>query len=522
MVSPATSAMLTGVGGYDCDVAVIGSGFGGSVAALRAAEAGRSVIVCEQGNRVTPEDLQRGADSTRALLWEPALGLSGYFRQTVLRHVTVVGGVGVGGGSLVYAAVLLRPDAEVLAAPGWAATGIDWHAELEPHFATAAQMLGRQRNPHRGIQDEWLQQAAAAMGAADTYGATWQGIEFDDCVQCGQCITGCPYGAKRSTDLTYLRRAEDLGATVRTRSRVESLVPLGERGDHGWKVVLSDPVDRRSISSLITREVVLAAGVLGTTGLLLSCRDRWGTMPDLSPRLGDHVRTNSEAFAAVLHPPGTDVTRGSTISSDFYPDERTHITNNRFPKSYSFMKWYLSPAVTGGDQRERRRATLAAMLRHPRESFANVWPRDWHRRTTVLTVMQHEDNEIRLELRQGPLGRRGSWRLASRTAAGVPPIPTHLPQADAAGAAVARASGGRAYTTVLESLLGIGATAHILGGAVMAPTADTGVVDADHRVFGYDNLRIMDGSVVPENIGVNPSWTITALAERAAERWLAG
>lgn len=508
--------MLNIVGAHDCDVVVIGSGFGGSVAALRAAEAGRSVIVCEQGRRVTAAELQRGADSTRALLWEPALGLRGYFRQTVLRHVTVVGGVGVGGGSLVYAAVLLRPGAEVLNAPGWRAAGVDWHAELDPHFATAAHMLGRRRNPHHGLQDDWLRQASEELGVADTYGPTWQGIDFGACVQCGQCITGCPYGAKQSTDLTYLRQAEDLGARVRPRSRVESLVPLGERGEHGWKVVLTDPFDRRRISTVIAREVVLAAGVLGTTGLLLACRDRWGTMPRLSARVGDHVRTNSEAFAAVLHPPGTDVTRGATISSDFYPDERTHVTNNRFPKSYTFMKWYLSPAVTAADQGGRRRATIAAMLRHPATAFANVRARDWHRRTTVLTVMQHADNEISLTLS----GRSKSRRLVSRTPADTPPIPTHLPQADAAGAALARVSGGRSYTTVLESLLGIGATAHILGGAVIAAGPEGGVVDADHRVFGYDNLRIMDGSVVPENIGVNPSWTITALAERAAARWL--
>lgn len=504
--------------GYDADVLVVGSGFGGSVAALRASQAGRSVIVAEMGRRITAADMHRGAVSARQLLWEPALGLHGYFRQKVLRHVTVVGGIGVGGGSLVYAAVLLRPSRATLGAPGWQIPGVDWDAELDPHFATSAAILKRQVNPHRGVQDVWLQEAAESLGVGESFGATPQGIDFDACVQCGQCITGCPFGAKQSMDRTYLREAEGAGAQIRPNTKVEMLVPLGERGDLGWKAVVRDPSGSGDVGSIVAREVVVAAGVLGTTELLLASRDRWRTMPDLSPRLGDHVRTNSEAFAAILHPPGTDVTQGATISSDFYADSRTHVTNNRFPRSYSFMKWYLSPATGGGDQRQRRRRTLTAMLRDPGSAVANMWARDWYRRTTVLTVMQHADNEMSLQYRR----TLGSWGLRSRMPQGADPVPTHLPQADAAGAAVAAVSGGKAYSTILESLLGVGATAHILGGAVISTDRESGVVDADLRVFGYRNLRVMDGSVVPENIGVNPSWTITALAERAAQRWLTG
>lgn len=493
---------------FDADVLVVGSGFGGSVAALRAAEAGKKVIVCEQGRRLSDDDLRRGARSVRHLLWEPALGRHGYLRQTVFRHVAVVSGVAVGGGSIVYAAVLLRPGADAFADEAWARTGVDWAAELDPHFDVAGGMLGRQVNPDRGLQDLWLRGAARRMGAGDTFGATPQGIDFDACIRCGDCLAGCPHGAKNSLDRTYLAQAERLGAVIRPLSQVEVLLPMAT----GWRVGIRNPLDHRSVSHLTVRSLVLAGGVLGTTRLLLANRDRWQTLPGVASALGHHVRTNSEAFAAVLHPPGIDVTTGAAISSDFYPDAMTHVTNNRFPPSFSFMKWYLSLPVTGDDQAARRRQALASLVRHPMAATANARIRGWHHRVTVLTVMQQADNEMSLQMR----GRR----LRSVLAEGTPRPPSFLPQADAAGRALAAASGGRAFGTALDSLLGVGATAHILGGAVIADGPHAGVVDADHRVFGYDNLRVMDGSVIPANIGVNPSWTITAMAERAMGRWL--
>lgn len=529
---------------FDADVVVVGSGFGGSVAALRAAEAGRSVLVLEQGRRLTPADLEAGANSTRSLLWEPALGLAGYFRQTVLRDVVIVSGVAVGGGSVVYAAVLLQPAAEAFHASGWASSGVDWQQELAPHYRTAGQMLGIQVNPNVGLQDEWLRDSARVLGVEGSFSPTPQGIDFDACIGCGQCITGCPHGAKNSLDLNYLARAEALGAVIRPRSRVEILMPLRAdgspaRGDaapaaggtaagdtdaadgrHGWRIVLRDPLARSgrdSISSVTAREVVLAGGVLGTTALLLANRDRWRTLGKLSPALGRHVRTNSEAFAAILHPPGTDISQGATISSHYYPDSVTHVTNNRFPKSYTFMKWYLSPAVSAQGGGPRRRATLAGVVRNPWTATANMRARGWHRRVSILTVMQHADNELSLTYRRRPWG----WSLASTQPAGGEHAPTHLPQADAAGRAMAQVSGGTAYGTFMDSLAGVGATAHILGGAVVGADPESAVLDTDHRVFGYRGLRVLDGSAVPSNIGVNPSLTITAMAERAMQRWLA-
>lgn len=502
---------------FDVDVAVVGSGFGGGVAALRHAEAGRDVVVLEQGRRLAREDLEAGGRSVRDLLWAPEVGLRGYFRQTVLRHVIVVHGVGVGGGSIVYAAVLLRPKPEAWRHGGWTSAGVDWAAELDPHYATAGAMLGVEPNPYEGAQDVWLREAAEAMGAGGTWAPTPQGISFSDCVRCGACLTGCVHGAKNSVDRTYLARAEALGARVVPQSRAQRLVRLP---GGGWRLDVVDPLRRRSsVSSVTAREVVLAGGVLGTTELLLASRDRWRTLPWASPALGRHVRTNSEAFTAVLQPDSSvDVSAdGATISSDFHPDASTHVTQNRFPASYSFMKWYLAPVVDAGTRGARLRGTLAEMVRRPAAATANARARDWSRRVTVLTVMQHDDNEISLELHRGPLG----WGLRSRLAPGADPIPTYLPQANAAARAVAQASGGTAYGTLLDPLLGIGATAHVLGGAVIAASPSDGVVDAEHRVYAsadgdvHEDLRVLDGSVVPANVGVNPSLTITALAERA-------
>lgn len=505
------------VGGFDVDVVVVGSGFGGGVAALRHAQAGRSVVVLEQGRRIAREDMEAGGRNLRRLLWAPEAGLSGYFRQSVLRHVVVVHGVGVGGGSLVYAAVLLRPKPEAWTAPGWTATGVDWAGELDPHYAEAATRLGVETNPYTGAQDRWLASAAEDLGVRQTFAPTPQGISFDDCVRCGACLSGCVHGAKNSVDRTYLDAAERLGAVVAPRSKVRRLQRL--RGG-GWLLLVVDPLDRRAAPRVVTaKEVVLSAGVLGTTELLLAARDRWGSVPYLSPQLGRRVRTNSEAFTLVLQPDdAVDVTAdGSTISSDFHPDPSTHVTNNRFPASYGFMRLYCGPLVDGATRGERLRRTIGAVVRDPASATANQRARGWNRRATVLTVMQHDDNELELHLGRGPLG----WGLRSRLAPGAAPVPTYLPQANAAARAVARASGGTPYGTLLDPLLGVGATAHVLGGAAIAATPDDGVVDTAHRVFAtpdgdvHEDLRILDGSVVPANVGVNPSLTITALAERA-------
>ncbi len=494
----------------DYDTIVVGSGFGGGVAALRLAESGRRVAVLEMGRRVTPADMRAGAQHTHKLLWAPRSGMRGYFRQTLLPHVLALGGVGVGGGSLVYAAVLLLPKDEVFDDRAWA--GASWRAELAPHYASAAATLGREVNPTFGAQDEWLRQAATAMGADATYGPTPQGIDFSACTSCGRCLTGCDVGAKKSVDRTYLARAERLGARVQPQRQVTRLVatPGG-----GYAVDAVHSFDRRRRETWTAREVVLAAGVLGTAQLLLACRDRYRTLPALPSAVGRHVRTNSEAFVAILQPDSAvDVSVGPTISSDFWADATTHVTNNRVPPSYGYMRSFMSPLVDEPTRVARLGAATRAAARHPVSLARAMAATDWHRRLTLLTVMQAEENAIEIGYRR----RGGVWSLTSRLPRGSAPAPAYLPQANAAARAFADASGGTPVGIWLDSALGRSATAHILGGAVVGDDPARSVVDPDHQVHGHPGLYVVDGSAIPANIGVNPSLTITAMAERAMTR----
>ena len=513
----------------DPDVIVIGSGFGGAVSALRLSEAGHRVTVLEKGRRFSDADLLRARRAPRDYLWMPAIGLHGFFWQRVLRDVGVIGGTGVGGGSIVWAGVLLEPPAPVYDDPAWSGLGVDWRVELAPHLRTAAAMLGRAVSPFTGPMDDHLRIAARSMGAGDTWGPVPVAIHFGTegvtqpdpffggagpertgCRLCGECLMGCPYGAKNQLDRNYLWLAERAGATVRPESEVTAIRPLD---GGGFEVEVRHPWRRSAPSTLRAKRVVVAAGVLGTVELLLRCRDELGTLPDLSPRLGESVRTNSEAITAVTHDRGTDLSRGPTISSDFHPDEHTHVTQNRYMGGWH-MRLQVGPMVDGDRPGRRAIATVGAILRHPVRQVRLMAGRDFLRRLTVLTVMQDVDNAMRLVLRRS---RVRPWRrvLQSEVAGGTG-APSYLPVANETARRVAEASGGRPLNLLGESVAGLSITAHVLGGAPIGHDVQSGVVDVNQEVFGYPGLYVMDGSTVPVNLGVNPSLTITAMAERAA------
>lgn len=522
----------------DHDLIVIGSGFGGAVAALRAAEKGHRVLVVEQGRHVAAVDMLAAAEDPKRLLWAPRLGLRGHFSQTLLRHVSIARGIGVGGGSLVYAAVLLEPGDGFYGDPAWQHLNPrDWRATLAPHFATAARMLGRASNPHRSQQDSWLEATAKALGVGDSFGPVTQGIHFAkpgqtpgslsadpffdgagparaSCTFCADCCSGCHVGAKNSLDKNYLHLAQARGARVKAERCVTRIDALP---DGGYRLHLQGSLDRGIRETLTARRVVVAGGVLGTLELLLACRDRWRSLPALSPMLGRHVRTNSEAISTVTAAErDIDLRDGSTISTHFYikgPNgEPTHATQNRFSRSMRILRWQSGPFVSEPRPLMRALKTLAAFVTRPLASTAGQRAgQRWAERSTVLLTMQAVDNHLSVRLRRGLFG----WGLASALPPGQAAAPSYLPTAQLITQTYARLSGGTPGNALPETLLGASTTAHVLGGCVMAGSAEHGVVNEQGEVFGYPGLYVTDASIIPANVGVNPSLTVTAFAEHA-------
>lgn len=521
------------LGADDFDCIVIGSGFGGAVSALRLAEKGYKVAVIERGRRLQQADIEAGAKQVSKLMWAPGLGLRGYFTQWIFRDVAVVGGVAVGGGSTVFAGVLLRPPSTTFAAAAWPRAEADWQRALAPHYAQAERMLGAGANPARGLHDHLLQRTAEALGV----GASFSGIEsqaiyfgqrgegvdpyFDGagpkrtgCVHCGECLAACRHGAKNSLDQNYLYLAEKLGVQIVAETTVTGIEPQPD----GSYVVPTRPSfgggSTRAVRAFRAPKVIVAAGVVGTVELLFHCRDVARTLPKLSPALGQHVRTNSESIVGVLLPKGqVGNADGACITTHFYADANTHVTQNRFPASFAYMRWTSGPVVQAATPAQRRWKTLAALLRRPGLPLANWLARDWPARAMTLTVMQNVDTELALVQRRSWLM---PWRrkLATQRTPGSP-SPAFIPQATQIAQKLAEISGGQAICPVLESVGDLAVTAHILGGAVVADSPQQGVVDASHQAFGYPGLYVVDGAAVPANLGVNPSLTITAMAERA-------
>ena len=514
------------------DFAIIGSGFGGSVSALRLAEKGYKVVVLEQGNRVTPLDMEEASGSLLKLLWMPWLGIKGFFTQQFFKHLSIVGGVGVGGGSIVYAAVLLRPKDDFYNDPSWNRLGISWKKELKPHYDTASKMLGIKTNPNQDIMDDYLKQTAKKMGVLNTFGPVNNGIYFgtpevtrndpffggigparDGCHLCGECLTGCKHGSKNTLDKNYLYLAEKLGVTVLPNRKVTAIIP---REDGMYDLTVKDPTRKlKRCPDIRAKKVIVAAGVLGTLELLFRCKKITRTLPDISKELGAVVRTNSEAIVGALLPDrDMDLSRGTTISTDFYPDKHTHITQNRFPSGYNFMKLYAGPLVN--DDRPFRRGikALGKIITTPSTVFKHWFARNWNKRVVILTVMQNLDNRISFTYGRSLallfLGRRlRSKRYPGKEA------PTNLPVANETARVLAEVIGGTPINVIMESLMNQSTTAHILGGCHMGSSAENGVIGTNHEVFNYPGLYVVDGAAVSANVGVNPSLTITAMAERA-------
>ncbi len=511
------------------DFVIIGSGFGGSVSALRLAEKGYRVLVVEEGKWWSPQDFPRSNWNIRKFLWLPRLGCTGIQRIDWLGNVVVLGGVGVGGGSLVYANTLLVPPDEAFAA-GWPG-GPKFRDELAAHFETARRMLGATLPPQTWPAEEHLRAFGQSLGDGAHFTQPEVGILFgrqtgqpvsdpyfggrgparSTCQLCGGCMVGCRHDAKNTLDKNYLYLAEKLGAAILAETRAIAVEPDGN-GGYVVRTRKSTGWSRRPEQRFFGQHVIVAAGALGTVDLLLACKQA-GWLPNLSPTLGQYSRTNSEIICgARSRRLAVDHSQGIAIASDLEADRNTHIQIVRYSAGSDVMGLFGTLAAEGPGRWSRILRWLGRCLRHPFDFLRNLWPVGWARRTVVVLVMQSLDNALTL------VRTRRSWfgrNLRSRPGDGVPPIPTYLPIANQAAEYVAERMGGFPLNTVNEVLLNVPMTAHILGGARMAESAELGVVDHACRVFGHPGLWIIDGSVIPVNLGANPSLTITAVAEYA-------
>ncbi|HKG90783.1 MAG TPA: GMC family oxidoreductase [Gemmatimonadaceae bacterium] len=523
------------------DFVIIGSGFGGSVSALRLAEKGYRVLVLERGRRFRDEDFPKSNWNLRRYLWAPALRCFGILQITPMRHVVVLHGAGVGGGSLGYANVLMEPEDHLFDAPGWRALA-DWKTVLRPHYETAKRMLGVATNPRLWAADHVLRQIAGELGTADSFRPTpvatffgepgREGEEVPDpyfggegpprrgCIHCGACMVGCRHNAKNTLVKNYLYLAERRGAEVRAECEVRDVRPLGEHSADGarYEVVYRRSTAwpwRRRALSVRARSVIFAAGALGTLRLLFRCRDETRSLPAVSARLGDVVRTNSEALLGSMARSGeTDYSRGVAITSICKVDDVTSIEPVRYPAGSSAMRYLASPLVEpGGGPFARLLRTAAGILRRPADLIRSYLLPGWATRTTILLVMQTVDSRLRLRLGRGltTFLRRGLVSLPDEEF----PLAGSIPAGHAVARTFARKTGGIPAGSINEGLLGVSMTAHILGGCPMGRDAGEGVVGADCQLHGYPGLYAVDGSIVPANPGVNPSLTIAALAEYA-------
>jgi cholesterol oxidase len=519
----------------DFDVLVIGSGFGGSVTALRLTEKGYRVGVLEAGRRFTPQTMPKNSWHVRDFLWAPKLGCTGMQRIHVLKDCIILAGAGVGGGSLNYANTLYEPLQPFYDDPQWAHI-TDWREELAPHYDQAKRMLGVVENPTTTPSDLEMKRLAAQFGKADTFHMTPVGVFFGrdgsqepgttvadpffggvgpertGCIQCGECMTGCRHNAKNTLNTNYLALAEKAGTEVFPLTTVTGVRPL-EQGGYAVETVRTGRWFARKPDRLFTAEqVVFAAGTYNTQKLLHALRDT--TLPKLSPRLGHLTRTNSEALLGVrVDKPQHDYTEGVAITSSWHPDEHTHIEPVRYGKGSNAMGLLNTIMTDGGTRRHRWKQFVLALLKNPLLVRMLV-PRKWSERVIILLVMQSLNNSITVFRKRTRLGVK---RLTSKQGDGEP-NPTWIPVANRAATQLAENVNGMAGG-VWGDLMNIPMTAHFIGGCVIGDSAETGVIDPYHRLYGYEGLHVVDGSTLSANLGVNPSLSITAQAERAMSLW---
>ncbi|MEY3248484.1 MAG: hypothetical protein RL742_527 [Bacteroidota bacterium] len=509
------------------DYVIIGSGFGGSVSALRLAQKGYKVLVVEQGKWYRAEDFPRSNWQFSRWLWAPALRWYGIMRITIFRHVGIVSGTGVGGGSLVYANTLPTPKPAFFKTGNWAHLA-DWQQELEPFYPLALQMLGAAKNPRPADADRVLEQIAEQIGKQQHFDATRVAVYFGEpgktvpdpyfegegpdrkgCIFCGACMTGCRHNAKNTLDKNYLYLAQKAGAEILAEHRVTDVRPAGAAdGSEGYLVRFQSTTNWFARAQTVRAHgVVFSGGVLGTVKLLLQLRKK--SLPRLSARVGEFVRTNNESLIAITsHNSRHNMAEGVAIGSILHTDENSHLEVCRYGKGSGAWRLTFLPYVEGSNFLIRLFKTFWETLRGLPEYARCVFVKDWAQSSAVLLFMQTLDSTVRFSL-------DGLGGMKSAVSPGAPTPSAFIPEASALAARFGRIVGGKAFAFFLTPLAGIPGTAHILGGAVMGATPEEGVIDRNNRVFGYQNMLVCDGAMISANPGVNPALSITAIAERA-------
>jgi cholesterol oxidase len=513
---------------FDYDYIVIGSGFGGSVSALRLSEKGYRVLVIEKGKWFHSIDFPKTNWNVKKWLWIPFLRFFGFFRITYFRHISILSGIGVGGGSLMYANTLQVPKKEYFKAKSWTQLA-DWEEELRPHYETALKMLGAVQNPRLEIGDLALQQLAAEIGKRDNFRPTnvavffgepeetvpdpyfdGEGPERAGCNYCGGCMIGCRYNAKNTLDKNYLFLAQKHGAEIKDQSEVYDIKPLMDKhGKDGYLVQWKNSTSIfKKKGTFSCRGIIFSGGVLGSIPLLLKLKDR--LLPFISDLVGHYIRTNSESFVGITVPDKKTVfSDGISIGSILRTDKVTHVEPVRYPAGSGIWRLLIAPMAQSQYFINQVANFFRDWLTHPLENFKVFFVDDWAKRTQILMFMQTINTTLRFS--------KGLIRMKSGMEKGES-LPTYIPQAKELSEKYSKIVNGKPTTLLTEMILGIPLTAHILGGAVMGKNRDEGVIDKDNRVFGYENMYICDGSMISANPGVNPSLTITALTERAMNK----